>query len=52
LYRATAHLRFRSPARNPRRLADTILAHPALAPLLPTAVPSAPGHAPGKGRET
>ena len=35
LYRATAHLRFRSPARNPRRLASSILAHPALAPLLP-----------------
>lgn len=35
LYRATAHLRFRSPARNPRRLASTILAHPALLPLLP-----------------
>lgn len=35
LYRATAHLRFRSPARNPRRLADTILAHPVMAPMLP-----------------
>jgi shikimate kinase len=33
LYRATAHLRFRSPARNPRRLVTTILAHPALASL-------------------
>ena len=28
LYREAAHLRFRSPARNPRRLAATILAHP------------------------
>jgi shikimate kinase len=36
LYRAAAHLRFRSPARNPRRLASSILAHPALAPLLPS----------------
>jgi shikimate kinase len=36
LYRATAHLRFRSPARNPRRLAGSILAHPALEPLLPS----------------
>ncbi len=35
LYRSTAHLRFRSPARNPRRLAGSILAHPVLAPLLP-----------------
>jgi len=35
LYRATSHLRFRSPARNPRRLASIILAHPAMAPLLP-----------------
>jgi len=35
LYRATAHLRFRSPARNPRRLASSILQHPVLAPLLP-----------------
>ena len=35
LYRETAHLRFRSPARNPRRLASSVLAHPALAPLLP-----------------
>jgi shikimate kinase len=34
-YRATSHLRFRSPARNPRRLASSILAHAALAPLLP-----------------
>jgi shikimate kinase len=34
LYRSTAHLRFRSPARNPRRLASSILAHPAMAPLL------------------
>jgi len=45
LYLATAHLRFRSPARNPRRLAATILAHAALAPLLP-------GSAPVEGRET
>ncbi len=34
LYREIAHVRFRSPARNPRRLASVILAHPALAPLL------------------
>jgi len=49
LYRATAHLRFRSPARNPRRLAQTILAHAALAPLRPAAtiVPSA-----ADGRDT
>ena len=49
LYRATAHLRFRSPARNPRRLANTILAHPALAPLLPPNGPSeAAAAAPGR----
>jgi shikimate kinase len=46
LYRASAHLRFRSPARNPRRLASSILAHPALAPLLPASFHPA-GHAPG-----
>ncbi len=44
LYRATAHLRFRSPARNPRRLAAGILEHAALAPLVPApATPSPPG---------
>ena len=42
-YRATAHLRYRSPARNPRRLATSILADAALAPLLAT--PFAPGPA-------
>jgi len=51
LYRATAHLRFRSPARNPRRLANTILAHSALAPLLPGATPP-PTDAPAAGRDT
>jgi shikimate kinase len=35
LYRESAHLRFRSPARNPRRLTATILAHPDLAALRP-----------------
>ena len=33
LYHDTAHLRFRSPARNPRRLAAVIAAHPALVEL-------------------
>jgi len=41
-YRATAHLRFRSPARNPRRLTSSILAHAALAPLLPPSLPQSP----------
>ena len=36
LYRATAHLRFRSPARNPRRLVGSMLEHPALAALART----------------
>jgi len=35
LYRETAQLRFRSPARNPRRLVATILAHPALTGIAP-----------------
>jgi shikimate kinase len=41
LYRETAQLRFRSPARNPRRLAASILEHPALAGLLPAVPPGA-----------
>jgi len=51
LYRATAHLRFASPARNPRRLANSILAHAALAPLLPGTVPAKTA-APADGRAT
>jgi shikimate kinase len=47
-YRATSHLRFRSPARNPRRLTGSILAHAALAPLLPPPfMPSAAADPPG-----
>jgi shikimate kinase len=53
LYRATAHLRFRSPARNPRRLAATILAHSALAHLLPGAAAAPDGRpAPVDGLDT
>ncbi|HYB51976.1 MAG TPA: shikimate kinase [Burkholderiaceae bacterium] len=52
MYRATAHLRFRSPARNPRRLATLILAHPALAPLLPDAEAPSQAAAPPQGRGT
>lgn len=52
LYRATAHLRFRSPARNPRRLAATILAHAALAPLLPGAAPAPDRQKPADGQDT
>jgi shikimate kinase len=42
LYRATAHVSFRSAARNPRRLVATMLAHPALAALAPPARPAPP----------
>jgi shikimate kinase len=56
LYRATAHLSFRSPARNPRRLAATILAHPVLAALSPEPLPPAaaagPGDFPDGGADT
>ena len=53
LYRATAHLRFGSPARNPRRLAAAILAHPALAPLLAGRASAPCGSpAPGDGQGT
>jgi len=50
LYRETAHLCFRSPARNPRRLVASMLEHPALAALLPGAGVSAGGpDAPPRG---
>jgi shikimate kinase len=52
LYRETAHLRFRSPARNPRRLAMTILEHPEvvrLARAAPQAAPLADGSAAAAG---
>jgi shikimate kinase len=52
LYRATAHLRFRSPARNPRRLAAGILAHPALASLLPAPTVPPPGEPATDGTDT
>jgi shikimate kinase len=51
LYRETAHLSFRSPARNPRRLAQTILAHAALAPLR-SGSPAMPAGATTEGRDT
>jgi len=47
LYRETAHLRFRSPARNPRRLVEVMLEHPELAALRGGALPSAAGRPPG-----
>jgi shikimate kinase len=47
-YRATSHLRFRSPARNPRRLVSGVLAHPVLTPLLPPPfLPGPAGNPPG-----
>lgn len=55
LYRECAHVRFRSPARNPRRLVMTILEHPELARLLAEPVPAAPGthaYSPDKGQDT
>jgi len=52
LYRETAHLRFRSPARNPRRLAQAILAHAALAPLLPGARAAPIADAAVEGQDT
>jgi shikimate kinase len=50
LYRATAHVSFRSAARNPRRLVAAMLAHPALAPLLPLR-PAPPPAAAGPGAD-
>jgi len=47
LYQATAHLRFRSPARNPRRLVLAMLEHPELAALALAAAPAAATPAPG-----
>lgn len=57
LYRATAHLRFRSPARNPRRLVLTMLQHKELAALAgarPAAAPvdAVPGAAAGATPDT
>jgi shikimate kinase len=56
LYLETAHLRFRSPARNPRRLLASILAHPDLAALVPggprPAAQTAPEDSPDRSRDT
>ena len=41
LYRETAHLVFRSQSGNPRRLVETILAHPQLAALRQAGLPPA-----------
>ncbi len=47
LYRAAGHVRFRSPARNPRRLVASMLEHEALAALRPAApAPAAAAAAP------
>ena len=56
LYRDTSHLRFRSPARNPRRLAAAILEHPEMARLM-AGLPEAAGPgslrlSPNRGRDT
>jgi shikimate kinase len=50
LYHDTAHLRFRSPARNPRRLVETMLAHPAPTRTLP-ATPPGRATAPARTRK-
>jgi shikimate kinase len=52
LYQETSHLRFRSPARNPRRLAATILEHPELARLIPKPPMAGQAHSPDTGRDT